>query len=250
MHSRIGVKPSQYDIKSFMETIQTIAFDADDTLWHNQNLFDDTHIKFRNLLARYCDGDTIDALLLKTETANLRYYGYSAKGFALSLIETALFVSENRISGDKIAEILKWVKAMKTADIGLLEGVRETLAQLASVYSLLLITKGDLFDQEGKLARSGIGDYFFKVEIVSDKTPAVYKRILSDSDCPASAFVMVGNSLRSDILPVLELGCRAVYIPYSSTWAHEVVELPEPLPSGFVQLNSITQLPAALSEWQ
>ena len=201
--------------------LDAIGFDADDTLWHSENLYADTQDKFRALLAGYGVTGGVDERLLQTEMRNLQFYGYGVKGFTLSLIETAVDLTEGRIAGDDIQRIIGWARQMMTADIRMLDHAQETLETLAAGHDLMLITKGDLFDQENKIARSGLRPYFRRVEIVTDKTRDRYAAVLARHGVAPARFLMVGNSMRSDILPVLALGGRAVYIPYHIAWAHE-----------------------------
>jgi putative hydrolase of the HAD superfamily len=226
----------------------TIAFDADDTLWHNESLFAVTQAKFRELLAPYGDAEWIDQRLYTTETRNLDHFGYGIKGFTLSMIETAVELTGGRIGGHEIGQIVEWGRTMLSSPVELLPGAEEVVAQLGEEYPLLLITKGDLFDQESKLARSGLGSYFRHVEIVREKDAAVYTSILNKHGVMPDDFLMVGNSIRSDILPVLTIGGRAAHIPYSITWQHEVAALPESDLNGYFQLESMDELPALVAQ--
>ncbi|WP_395853569.1 PfkB family carbohydrate kinase [Cystobacter fuscus] len=205
--------------------VTTIGFDADDTLWHNENLFADAQALFRKILAQYHSAEWIDRKLLEAERRNLEYFGYGAKGFALSMIETAIELTEGRITGSEIQRIIDVVKGLLKGPTNLLDGAKETVSRLAQSHRLLLITKGELFEQEAKLARSGLAELFHGVEIVSEKNIETYRRILVKHGIKANEFLMVGNSVRSDILPVVELGGRAVHVPYHLTWAHEVVDV-------------------------
>jgi putative hydrolase of the HAD superfamily len=227
--------------------LRTLAFDADDTLWHNETHYAETQEAFRALLRPFHDDDWIDARLHDTEMRNLGRYGYGIKGFTLSMIETALELTEHRLDGTGVQRVLDLGKAMLDKPVEPLPGVAEVLHALAGQYHLLLITKGDLFDQETKLAKSGLGAHFTAVEIVSEKDEATYAAILRRQGIAPAAFAMVGNSVKSDILPVLALGARAVHIPYHLTWAHEVVEAPADSP--FPVLDSIRDLPALLAGW-
>jgi putative hydrolase of the HAD superfamily len=200
-----------------------IALDADDTLWHNEPLFQATKERFQALLAPYHGGEWVDQRLYATESRNLRRFGYGIKGFVLSMVETAIDLTEGRITGGEIQQILGWGHEMLAAPVELLEGVRETVEALAARHRLVLLTKGDLFDQEGKLARSGLGDRFAAVEIVSEKDARTYAAVMVRHRVPPARFLMVGNSLRSDVLPVLEAGGAAVHVPYAITWTHETV---------------------------
>ena len=206
-----------------MPHFEVVALDADDTLWHNETLFTVTQTHFRELLARHQDAEVIDRRLYETETRNLRHFGYGIKGFTLSMIETAIELTEGRISGAEIQGIIDLARGMLEAEVRLLDGVAEAVAALAQRFPLMIITKGDLYDQETKIARSGLGPYFRHVEIVSDKTEASYDDVLKRYQVAPERFLMVGNSLRSDILPVVRLGGQAVHIPYALTWAHEMV---------------------------
>ena len=227
--------------------IKTIAFDADDTLWHNEPIFLHAKEKYQRLLAGYHDESWTERHLDEAESRNIQHFGYGIKGFTLSMIETACDLTDGRITGNEIREIIGFAREMLASPIELLDGVRETIEELAANYSLMVITKGDLFDQEAKLARSGIGDHFAKVEIVSSKVKATYESILERNGIVASEFVMAGNSLRSDILPVLEIGSRAVYIPYKTEWFHEKVSEEEMREHEFATLESIAEMPAWLA---
>jgi putative hydrolase of the HAD superfamily len=226
----------------------TIGFDADDTLWHNESLFALTQDKFRQLLSPYGDAEWIDKQLYATETRNLAHFGYGIKGFTLSMIETAVELTGGHVGGHEIGQIVEWGRTMLSSPVELLPGVEEVIAELGQAYALLLITKGDLFDQESKLARSGLGGYFQHVEIVREKDEAIYSAILAKHSIPPSDFLMVGNSVRSDILPVLTIGGQAAHIPYAITWQHEVVTLPETGLNGYFHLESMVALPALVAE--
>jgi putative hydrolase of the HAD superfamily len=223
-----------------------IAFDADDTLWHNETLFQATAREFAALLAAHHPPEWIQERLFATEMKNLRHFGYGIKGFMLSMIETSIDLTEGRVTGAQIRTILDWGHGMLQAPIALLDGVGETIAALAGQHRLMLLTKGDLFDQESKLARSGLGEHFRAVEIVSEKSARTYASIMTRHQVEPARFLMVGNSLRSDILPVLEAGGTAIHIPYPTTWAHEHVA--EEAMSGkvFTTLGSIRELSAWL----
>ena len=223
--------------------IEVIAFDADDTLWHSESLYTMTQERFARLLSSYRDSESIHQELYETEKRNLKLFGYGIKGFTLSMIETAIEITDGQICGEDIQTILDYSKEMLQAPVQPLEYVVEMLNQLANSYSLMLISKGDLFDQETKLARSGLARYFQIVEIVSEKLPATYEKVLLKQNLLANQFMMVGNSLRSDILPVLAVGGHAVYIPYHPTWAHEVVEDGVPQSPNYYELENIGQLP-------
>ena len=225
----------------------TLAFDADDTLWHNETLYAESQEAFRALLRPFHDDAWIDARLHDTEMRNLHRYGYGIKGFTLSMIETALELTEDRLDGRGIRKVLELGQAMLDKPVEPLPGVADVLRDLAGAFDLMVITKGDLFDQEAKLAKSGLDGHFSKVEIVSEKDEPTYATILQRHGIPPGAFTMVGNSVKSDILPVLALGGRAIHIPYHLTWAHEVVDSMVEAP--FPVLDSIRDLPALLESW-
>ncbi|MCC7353833.1 MAG: HAD hydrolase-like protein [Anaerolineae bacterium] len=225
-----------------------IAFDADDTLWHTEGLYSGVQDKFKQLLAPYSSAERVEEILHQTEMRNLAYYGYGIKGFALSLIEAAIALSEGRIAGPEIQRLIDLAKEMVTAEVRLLAHAQETVAMLAASYPLMVITKGDLFDQEAKIARSGLRPYFRYVEIVSDKTRDHYAAILAKYRLTPARFLMVGNSLRSDILPVVALGGRAVHIPYHITWAHEDAIPADGDRERYVELAHLGLLPALVKE--
>jgi putative hydrolase of the HAD superfamily len=227
-------------------TFKLIAFDADDTLWENESLYARTQAKFRDLLAFYHPPEWIGARLYETEMRNLAHFGYGVKAFTLSMIETAIELTEGHISGEDIKFIIDQGKQMLTAEIVLLEHAAETVRQLSRDYPLMLITKGDLLDQESKIRRSGIQECFNFVEIVSDKNSESYTRLLQEHGVRGQDFLMVGNSLRSDILPILEIGGSAVYIPYVMTWLHESAALPPSGTPGFYQIEHLGQIPGLL----
>jgi putative hydrolase of the HAD superfamily len=227
-----------------MSVLDVIAFDADDTLWHTEGLYSDAQARFRELLSGYHPPEWIDERLYRTEMHNLEHFGYGIKAFALSMIETAVELTEGRITGNEVQKIIDIAREMINADIRLLAGVTETLATMARTYPLMVITKGDLRDQEIKIARSGLANYFKAVEIVSDKSRESYAALLGRHGFRAERILMVGNSLRSDILPVLEMGGNAVFIPYAKTWLHESADLPPESQKGFYRLQSISELPA------
>tara|TARA_R110001606_G_scaffold282127_1_gene430753 strand:+ start:1768 stop:2505 length:738 start_codon:yes stop_codon:yes gene_type:complete len=203
--------------------IHTIAFDADDTLWRNEDIFIHAQDEFINLLLPYHDETYVRSHLGEVQVKNLEHFGYGIKGFTLSMIETAIELTEGRISGNEIHEIIQLAKCMLASPVEVLPNVERVLSQLKGKYRLLVITKGDLLDQESKLARSGIADFFDAIEIVSDKTSDAYLQILQRHKLSTDRFLMVGNSLKSDILPVLDLGAQALHVPYHSTWDHEKV---------------------------
>jgi putative hydrolase of the HAD superfamily len=226
--------------------IKVLAFDGDDTLWHNESRFNVTQGELRELVRRHVPEADVDNHLYAVEMRNLSLYGYGVKAFTLSMVETAIELTDGRIPADDLQVILGWGKRMLAAPTELLDGVEAALRDAGTRYSLLLITKGDLFDQESKLARSGLGELFTGVEIVSDKTAGTYRSLLKRRGIEPEEFVMVGNSLRSDVAPVVALGARAVHIPYHVTWNHE--HLPDDAlpPSGWHRLGGIGELGALL----
>lgn len=226
-----------------MTHITHIAFDADDTLWANEDLFVAAQAQYMTMLHRYRpDWDAQE--LYETEQRNLAYFGYGIKGFTLSMIETAIDITHGAITGHEIGQIIDLARAMVHAPLTLLPYVETVLPTLANDYTLMLITKGDLFDQDAKIARSGLADYFTHIDVVSDKTPAAYARLLRRYDINPAALVMVGNSLRSDVLPVLELGVRAIHVPYHLTWQHEHVDV-SPAARRWVELPHL----GAVADW-
>ncbi len=231
-----------------MTTFDVIAFDADDTLWHSESLYAAAQEEYRRLLASYAEAERIDRVLHQTEMRNLATYGYGVKGFALSMIEAALELSERRISGDEVQRVLDLAKQMLSTDVELIDGVAEVVAQLAERYSLMLITKGDLVHQEAKIEQSGLKPYFRSIEIVADKTPQSYAALLVRHHIAPPRFLMIGNSLRSDVLPVLEIGGQAVHVPYAITWAHEHVDVPSDQQGRYHELEHIGQLPSLVEQ--
>ena len=206
--------------------VTTVGFDADDTLWHNERYFQMTQAHFADLLSEYTEKDTLMARLVAAEKRNLGHYGFGVKGFTLSMIETALDVTDRRVSGQVIEQILRAGREMLAHPVDLLPHARDAVEQAARDYRIVLITKGDLLDQERKLAQSGLGDLFDAVEIVSDKTTAVYHDIFDRHGHSATCGVMVGNSVRSDVLPMIHAGGYGVHIPYHVTWELEHAETP------------------------
>ena len=204
--------------------LKVIAFDADDTLWVNEPYFQETEKKFCALLEDYLPHHTIMQELFKTEMQTLSLYGYGIKGFVLSMIETALRVSNNNVSLDIIEKIIQYGKDQMEHPIEILDGMEEALHLLKKKYRLVVATKGDLVDQERKLKKSGLEHYFHHIEIMSEKQEADYSKLIKHLDISPDEFLMIGNSLKSDVMPVLALGGHAVHIPYHTTWAHEVVE--------------------------
>ncbi len=228
--------------------IEVLAFDADDTLWHNENIYRDTQSRIVEILARYHDSEWIEQRMFETEVRNIEHYGYGFKGFTLSMIETAIELTEGQISGTEIGQMIEITREMVRAPVVLLEGVAETLDRLSADHDLMLITKGDLFEQEAKIIRSGLAGRFSKIEIVRAKTAETYQSVTAKHRINPERFVMIGNSLKSDILPVLEIGGRAVYIPYENTWAHESVPEEELTGKDFIRIPRIVELPDLIEE--
>ncbi|MBO6590296.1 HAD family hydrolase [Flagellimonas sp. MMG031] len=218
--------------------IKTIGFDADDTLWVNETYFRDTEEKFAELLEGYETKNKIDQELFKMEMANLDSYGYGIKGFMLSMIESALDLSNNKVPQETIAQILELGKKMISHPVELLDGVEEVLAKLSGKYRLIVLTKGDLLDQERKLERSGLSQYFHHVEVLSDKKESNYKNLLDHLNIDVKEFLMIGNSLKSDVLPILNIGAQAVHVPFHTTWAHEMVSEDE-MVNNHLKLNRL-----------
>lgn len=207
-----------------MNTLKVIAFDADDTLWVNEPYFRETEDKFCELLEDYLPHHSVARELLQVEIRNINLYGYGVKGFMLSMIETALEVSQKTIPVSVIEKAILLGKELLEKPIVLLDGVEDVLNQLQGKYKLVVATKGDLLDQERKLRKSGLEHYFHHIEIMSEKKEPDYQKLLKHLDIQPQEFMMLGNSLKSDVLPVLELGGHAVHIPYHTTWAHETVD--------------------------
>jgi putative hydrolase of the HAD superfamily len=230
--------------------VELIAFDADDTLWHNERSYRDARDQFCRMLngaGVALSPDAIDAHVNRTEVANIQYYGYGVSSFIMSLIETALDLTGGRITGGDLRGLIELAKAMLTEEVELFPGVRDLLTSLAARYPLMLITKGQLLHQTSKLDRSGLREYFRFVEVVSHKTPEVYGAIVARHHVEPGRFLMVGNSLRSDILPVLETGGWAVHIPADLSWSHEDADIPDqPIPRYF-KLPAIDRLPGVIA---
>ncbi len=204
--------------------IKVIGFDADDTLWVNEPYFQDVENKFCALMSEYVLNDDTSKELFKTEMANLNLYGYGGKSFMLSMIETAVRISDSKVTPDVINRIILLGKELLDHPVDLLDGVENVLSMLKKKYKLIIATKGDLLDQERKLIKSGLTDYFHHIEIMSDKKEDNYMELINHLEIQPQEFMMVGNSLKSDILPVLNLGGSAIYIPFHTTWLHEVVK--------------------------
>lgn len=205
-------------------TIKVIAFDADDTLWVNEPYFRTAEKAFCELLKEYVPEEECNELLYKFEMQNLPLYGYGIKPFVLSLIEAAITISKKQIPLEIVSEIIAIGKEMLQMPVELIDGIEATLAHLSKKYLLVMATKGDLLDQERKLIKSGLEKYFHHIEVMSDKQPKNYQKLITHLDIPPSQFLMVGNSLKSDILPVLAIESYAIHIPFHTTWEHEKIE--------------------------
>ena len=227
-------------------TITTVGLDADDTLWHNETVFRLTQARFLDLLTEH-ENAVIEARLAEIERRNLQLYGYGVKGFTLSKSETAMEMCNGEPPAGVIREILAAGREMLAHPVETLPGVDEALTRLSGRYRLVLITKGDLLDQERKLAASGLGDLFAAVEIVSEKDRATYERVFTRHGTGPAEAVMVGNSMKSDVLPALEAGAFAVHIPYVVTWAHELADAPEGHPR-YGALDRIDDLPGWIED--
>lgn len=227
--------------------ITTVGLDADDTLWHNETIFRLTHKRFVDLLSPHADAGVLEARLNAVEAKNLRLYGYGVKGFTLSMIETAMDLTDGEVPTRVIREILAAGREMLSEPVEPLPGVETALDQLSRTHRLVLITKGDLLHQEQKLAASGLGDLFAAVEIVSEKDGSTYERVFARHGTGPQAAVMAGNSVRSDVIPALEAGAWAALIPYPLVWAHEAASAPHDHPR-YRELASLADLPGWLDE--
>ncbi|NDW09085.1 HAD family hydrolase [Dysgonomonas sp. 520] len=224
-----------------MKNVKVIAFDADDTLWENQTYFDETEYKFRELIQEYMPFEDISPALLNVEIGNMPIYGFGVKAFTLSMIETALKISKNKVDQHVIEKIIGLGKDILNKPIELLDGVTDVLDALHGKYKLVVATKGDLLDQERKLKKSGLEKYFHHIEVMSDKQVPNYQKFIDHLDCSPDEFLMVGNSLKSDIIPVLEIGGYAAYIPFHRTWAHEKMEDKVNTPN-LIRIEKITEI--------
>lgn len=221
----------------------TIGFDADDTLWHNERDFAATFDAFAKLMDQYVTRDVLQAALSKAERRNLALYGFGVKGYILSAIETATDVTQGAVSSDIIAQLLAYGRKMLAQPVEVLADARDTIEALKPFAEIIMITKGDLIDQERKLAQSGLADLFDAVEIVSDKNPPVYSRIFARHDTAHQ--MMVGNSLRSDVIPAIEAGIWGVHVPHALTWEYERADAPT-AHRHFRQIPALGALPALI----
>lgn len=223
-----------------------VAFDADDTLWHNEDKFQQTHREFEALLAPWADAETVEAHLTEVQRSNLPRYGFGAKAYMLSMMEAALDISDHQAPPETIREIIQLGQAILDRPTELLDGVTEVLEALSHL-PLMLITKGDLYAQLSSIDKSGLAKHFWRVDVVAHKDTATYAEVLDRHNVAVEEFVMVGNSVKSDVLPVLELGGRGVHVPYHVTWSLEEVD-PHP-DHDFPTLERITDLPPLLESW-
>jgi putative hydrolase of the HAD superfamily len=221
--------------------IKVVGFDADDTLWVNETYFREAEEQFASMLEKYETKNKIDQELFKTEIGNLDLYGYGIKSFTLSMIESAMDISNQQVSQTTLLQILNLGKKMISHPVELLDDVEEVLKSLSDKYRLIVLTKGDLLDQERKLDRSGLSRYFHHVEVLSDKKELNYSNLLEHLEIDVSEFLMVGNSLKSDVLPILSIGAQAVHIPFHTTWAHEEVSQDKHL-NNHLTLSGIKEL--------
>ena len=228
-------------------SITTIGFDADDTLWQNEQFYRITQDRFQELLGDHAEPDHISQRLLEAEKRNLGKYGFGIKGFTLSMIETAIEITEDRVPAAIIRQILETGQEMLAHPVETLPHVHDTLERLTGRYRILLVTKGDLFDQERKLAASGLGDFFDAVEIVSDKTEATYERIFARHGDGAERAMMVGNSLKSDVVPAIQAGGWGVFVPHELTWVLEKVAPPVGAPR-FREVATLAEIPDLVRE--
>lgn len=222
--------------------IKVIAFDADDTLWVNETYFRDAEQEFAKLLSNFETMNKIDQELFVMEIKNLPLYGYGVKGFMLSMIESALELSNYQIAPEKMMQILAIGKEMLEKPIELLTGVEEVLKALHGKYKLIVATKGDLLDQERKLKKSGLLKYFHHIEVMSDKKVEDYASLVGHLDIEASELLMIGNSLKSDILPLIQIGASAIHVPFHTTWAHEEVSEEEQSSTDYKTVNNLSEI--------
>ena len=208
-------------MKSRYSQVKVIAFDADDTLWHNEQYFQDSERQFCELLEDYVPQHTVSRELLQTEVENIELYGYGAKAFMLSMIETAIRVSDRNISSSDLHRIIGFGKDLLNKPVVVIDGVEEVLQMLQTSYRLVMATKGDLLDQERKLSKSGLAKYFHHTEVMSEKKQTDYEKLIKHLDIKPNEFLMIGNSIKSDIVPVLNVGAHGIHIPYHLHWAHD-----------------------------
>lgn len=234
-------------MNSDYQHIKVIGFDADDTLWVNETYFREAELEFAKLLAPYETANKIDQELFKKEIENLPLYGYGIKGFVLSMVEMAIEISNGSVSNDTITKILQLGKEMLVKPVELLDSVESTLKVLSNSYRLILVTKGDLLDQERKLEKSNLTSYFHHIEVLSDKQESNYSKLLEHLDINPTEFLMVGNSLKSDVLPLINIGAEAIHIPFHTTWLHEQVNGNETKAMTYKTISSLSDLKSMLN---
>ncbi|HWR95916.1 MAG TPA: HAD family hydrolase [Arenimonas sp.] len=230
--------------------LKLVGFDADDTLWHSEGFFRAVHGEFERILGQYLDlgNANVHDHLLEVERRNIKLFGYGAKGMTLSMLESAIAMTDEKISARHLHEIIGLGKEVLSHPVELIDGMAQAVSEVAREFQIVLITKGDLFHQESKVAKSGLSSVFGRIEIVSEKDPATYQRVLSEFGLSAWQFLMVGNSLRSDIAPVLQIGGYAVHMPYPLTWALEMHDAFVPDEDRMRTVESAAQIPAAVHE--
>ena len=232
--------------KKMNKSIKVIAFDADDTLWVNETYFREAEHQFAKLFTAFETANKIEQELFKTEIRNLSLYGYGVKGFMLSMVECALEVSNNNLNPTLLNDVLNIGKEMLEKPIKLLDGVEEVLKALQGRYKLIVATKGDLLDQERKLAKSGLLKYFHHIEVMSEKKEADYKKLVAHLDINTSELLMIGNSLKSDVLPLINIGASAIHVPFHTTWAHEEVSEADQKNVDYLTINNLKELVSIL----
>lgn len=229
-------------------SIKLVGFDADDTLWRSEDYYRDAQARFERIVAGYVDLDDVGERMFAIEKRNLALFGYGAKGMALSMLEAAVAITEARISAADLHRIIELGKGILRHPVELISGIREAVADIAADFPVVLVTKGDLFHQEAKVRESGMADAFGRIEIVSEKDAKTYARLFREFEVEPREFLMVGNSLRSDIVPVLDLGGWGVHMPYHVTWAHEQDAGGVPDPARFREVANAAELPAAVRD--
>lgn len=248
LETKLPAMPAQ-TTHNAVRNIDLVGFDADDTLWHSESYYRAAHDNFEHILSPYLDlsNQQVRAQLLATEHVNIQLFGYGAKGMTLSMLETAITMTQGQISAADLADILALCKDVLAHPVALLPGIREAVETIAARHRIVLITKGDLFHQEAKIAASGLANLFSRIEIVSEKHPAAYARVIAECDVVPERFVMIGNSLRSDIEPVLALGGWGVHLPYVVTWEHEQIHAVADDDPRVVRITTPSQIPSAVN---
>lgn len=225
-----------------LDNIKIIGFDADDTLWVNEPHYREAEEAYATLLNKYRPEDKVSQALFRTEMNNLALYGFGAKSFILSMIENAVHMSNLDVTSREIYKIIEIGKQLLKQPIELLPSVTEVLETLYGKYKLIVATKGDLLDQERKLEKSGLAKYFYRMEVMSDKKPENYQKLLNHLDCKPEEFLMVGNSMKSDVLPPLELGSKAIHVPYHTTWEHETTTISPDVSDNFKIIKTLSDI--------